>query len=231
MRPRLLLLTLSLLLVPALGVWADWTGWETSNVIDWTGTDWSNTLTLNKFDPTLGTLSTVEIKLYGGVKGTGEAENLGDSATDTTLNLKAVLTLKRPGVGGTTIVEVVPIVSSTASLYAKDITNWQADDDTPDYVKYEPDPYETSQTWSSSNAADLTLFTGPGTIDLPITGAGQSFASGSGNFQSRFSTQAKGWAKYRYKYDETDIPEPGSMGLAALALMGLIGYRRRLNRK
>ncbi len=231
MRRGVLLVAACVLLMPGLKVCADWTAWDTSNVIDWAATDWSDNLTLNKFDPGLGTLSTVEIKLYGGVRGTGEAENLGESSTDTTLNLKAVLTLKRPGAGGTTIVEVIPVVSNTASLYPKDITNWAADDETPDYVKYEPSPYTTSETWSSSAADDLALFTGPGTIVLPITGAGQSFASGSGNFQSRFSTDAKGWAEYRYEYETTDIPEPGSMGLAALALLGLIGYRRRLARK
>lgn len=86
---------------------------------------------------------------------------------------------------------------------------------------------DTDTTWAKLTAApDLALFTGPGTLTLPVVGTGSFFAEGGGgNVVSIASTSAA--ASLDVCYHFSSAPEPGSLGLLLLGMVGLTRRQRQ----
>jgi hypothetical protein len=191
-------------------------------------TDWASNLVFNKFDSTLGTLTGVEFTLTGHLQGTAAYENTAYADATVNLLLRAVITL---GSTPTTAITTVTLVSATTD-HAGPF------DGTIDFAGTSGKTYgalsaDKSVSVVLSDAASLALFTGTGSILLPISAIGTSAASGLGNLLTRFSTSASSSATLVYDYapptnpSGQDVPEPTSLVLAACGGLGLLVLSRR----
>ena len=176
-----------------------------------TPTNVSTTFTFSKFDSSLGTLSGVNIGLSGDATATATVNAIsGPGAYDFTSS--AVLRLKAPG-GATNYLVVLPSNTDTQTIIAAPFT-WPAPVDGQD-----------SGSTILSDATNLALFTGSGTILLPFTAQGTSGISGPGTVTASISTQVAASATISYTY--TPVPEPGTFGLTLFGLGAGVALRGR----
>ncbi len=184
-------------------------------------TDWSSSLALQQFDPSLGTLNSIQFWLDGHLEGSAKFESRDAEPSTVTMNLSAILKLKRPD--NSNLVAVNPFVPTSDAATAWDGTNDYAGTSGKTYANLTAD---ASNTWTTSSASDIALFTGLGYITLPVTATGASTGSGPGNLWMLFRSNAS--ASARITYDYTAVPEPGSMAAAfALLAPAVLVIRRR----
>jgi hypothetical protein len=165
-----------------------------------TNTNWTDSVTIPKFDAGLGTLTQIDFMLTGNIQGSAAVESTDTSPTVVQLQFQATLTLTRPDLS--VIVVTVPLANFNDSLAAFDGT---IDFAGPSGTMHPGINAMASNTATSPPpASDIALFTGPagnpGTIVLPITGLGTSFASGSGNVITQFMTAAAADVQVCYTY-------------------------------
>lgn len=183
-------------------------------------TNWTESLVFPKFDPSLGTLLSIDFMITGTVSGVAQFENLDAAPATITVNLAAQIKLQRPDLSN--LVVVLPIASNTESV--------SAFDGIADYGGTSGRTYSTlnasvSDSATSSSPADIALFTATflgETISLQASALGLSSGNGAGNLQLLFQTIAGADATVRYNYE---IPTPGAVALFGLA--GLAVARRR----
>ena len=209
----------------------------------WSISYWSNTipdqdlnfiqdLTFEKFHyGYLGTLQSIELTLYGHVAGSMGYENQSqseDPVDQISVGMNATMYLYRPGdsfPGNPPIVVTIPTITEIAY-------NVPQYDGTPDYGGTSGHTYSGIDVTKSeyntlTGASDITLFSGLGTIDLPVDAQGTSFGSGGSNVIRFWNEDAGAWGKVTYTWEGEDIPEPATMTLFGLGLLGLGAWRRR----
>lgn len=194
----------------------------TSNTAPLDFTDWDFSLSLQKFNPALGTLNNITITLYGETDGNIRVESTDAAPSTITARLSSMLTLTRPDL--TTLVVTSPFapVRFNASAYDGNL-DWTG---------------ASGQTWlnltasassfvSTSSAADKRLFSGPGFVLTPLHAAGLTAASGSGNLAFDNDTLATAYATVTYNY--APVPEPASWALmiGGLALLARLAVQKR----
>ncbi|HEY3398944.1 MAG TPA: PEP-CTERM sorting domain-containing protein [Armatimonadota bacterium] len=219
-------LVVSTLIIGTVAVQADFLTFE-SNHPGVTHGDWNDTLYMRMFDTKWGTLNRVEINLYGHVEGSSMVENLGGTARSITSRLEATLTLTDPTTGNL-IVNVLPYATKTDLVPNYDGTT---DYEGTDTVIHSALAGNLSNAFTSTDAYYLDLFTGAGGYQLLGTGLesfGSSSATGSSTMQSRFDSSSSAYATVTYYYDP--VPEPGTMALMGLGLVGFAGAWRRRRR-
>src|SRR3990172_1836945 len=177
-----------------------------------TTTNWSDSVSVPKFDASLGTLDSVYFELGGGVQGTGEFESLDAAPATVLMNLQALLTLNRPD--NTIIVQTLPVFSTSDDVAAYDGTTDFGGTSGKTYADVTSTDLDS---FISSATSDKSLFTGTGNITLPVTSAGTSYGSGAGNLIVQFSTSAS--ASVLVKYNYTPVPEPSTLALLSAAGM------------
>ena len=185
--------------------------------------NWTKNLTLQKFDPSLGTLNSIDFVLSSYIEGSAKFESLDEEPATITMRWSADLTLQRPD---HTVIAIV----NPGKTIVDNVTEFDGDDDYlgPSGRTYLDLSSDVSEAYSSlASASDLALFTGPGTITLPIIAIGNSSGSGAGNLALRFSTYSG--AKVAAFYNYTPVPEPSSLLVLAGGLVGMGGFifRRR----
>ncbi len=165
-------------------------------------TNWSSSVSVPKFNPTLGTLLSIQFTLRGDIRGSARAESLDASPTTVTTQFSANLALTRPDMS--TIVVSVPV--------ANFVNNFTAFDGTIDFggtsgVTHSGISATDSQVVTSPPpVSDLALFTGVGNIVLPVAAQGSSIATGSGNLITQFNTEASATVTVCYTYAPNTPP-------------------------
>ncbi len=188
-------------------------------------TDWISTLSVSKFDVSLGTLTSVVITLYGNVNDTIRFENMAASASTVNAGINTAFSLSGPS----------PIVTLSMSIAISKSNTVTAYDGTLDWGG--PPPYSGNQfngsgreyvdlvdsnSTSSTFNTNLSMFQGIGTYNLTAGATANSFATGSGNLVTWFTSRAGASATVVYNYRE--VPEPASLLALSSGLIGLIGF-------
>lgn len=181
-------------------------------------TNWSGSINVPLFDPALGTLLGIEFHLEGHVEGTAKFESLDASPATVTMNLAAQIVLQRPDTS--VLAVVLPLAQTVDNVPAFDGVIDFGGTSGKTYAGLSAD--DVDDAVSPPPASDLVLFTGVGSIVLPVVATGQSNASGAGNLITQFNTSASASASVTYIYE---VPEPASLSL--LALGGVLVLRRR----
>lgn len=200
------------------------TSWEYQSVGMLT-TNWNQTLTLNKFDTSLGTLTGVEFSLEGSILGDIKVESLDAAASTITATLQAILTLKSPT--NAVLTTLTPSVSESVALSAFDgVIDFGG---TSGHI-FAGLSDASGPVYANDNA-NLSSYNGPGTFTVALNAAGMSTASGGGNLVTQFATQAAGKVGVRYTYDAATpaVPEPTSLALLGVGSAFGLAYRRRRN--
>ena len=192
-------------------------------------TDFSTTVGIPKFDPTLGTLTSVSFTLFGEVTGDLWVENRNRSnAVTVTSKLEATLTLYHPD--NTTIVVTVPrqVFSDTLALYDRTLDFGGTSGRTHAAIDASS---SSSSSVTSSLPFDLALFTGPGSIILPMTANGTSSYDGTSNISFQADPDANGLVTVSYTYSVASVPEPMALSLFGVGLAGHgVAVQRRRRR-
>jgi hypothetical protein len=184
-------------------------------------TNFSSSVSVSKFDPSLGTLLSIQFDLAGAVEGSARFESLDAAPATVTMNLSAQIALQRPD--NSTLVVVLPLVQT--------VDNVTAFDGTIDFGGTSGRTYSGLSN-SASNSftspppiSDLALFTGLGNITLPVVATGMSSGSGAGNLILQFNTSAGADVMVTYTYEP--IPEPASLALLGFGMLTVLRRRRR----
>ena len=186
-------------------------------------TNWSSSLSLPKWDPALfpgQTLTGVSFTLNGSVSGSAKFESLDASPATVNMNLQATITLTDPSAN--VLATVIPVASTTDSVTAFD---GSVDFGGTSGVSY---PGLSGSNSASGSGVNFPLFTGAGSILLPISASGTSSGSGAGNLITQFATSAGADASVTYTFQA--VPEPSTLVLAAFGTLAVVGacLRRRV---
>ncbi len=180
-------------------------------------TNWQQTIQVPQFNPALGILMSVTLEAQVNVETALRFENLGATGANYSGSVQYAATLLRPD--NTILVAVTDSALRDGALAPYDnITDFAGPSGTIANVAIAP--AESSMTEA---AADLTAFTGLGTIGLPATATAQSTLNmSSGRAVMGTSTMAGMDVTVTYEYV---IPAPA--GAALLGLAGIAAFRRR----
>ena len=193
----------------------------------------SGSIVLTQFDSSLGTLNSISLTLSGHITTTQRFENGDDSGGTVFVPSTGTFTLTRPDTSS--LVVVLPTITQGEAVGAFDGFNDFAGVSGRSYA-----PASTSLsnsvlysagttpgTWTSDEA----LFTGVGTISLPVSSSGNS-NGGVGTTVANLTLGVinfKGGATAQVTYDYTpaEVPEASTYGsIGAVAIVGFLGYRR-----
>jgi hypothetical protein len=189
-----------------------------------TQTNWNNFIGVQQFNPSLGTLTSVQITLNADVNGTIGVENTSNSSSaPVTSQLSANISLKNPS--NTLIVSIAP----SSSIFNDNLAVYDG------AINFSgPSGATHTATANQSNSAvltslsDLGLFTGTGSVSLPISAIATSYANDGGNLVASIQTAAGASASVTYTYTPgSAVPEPSSLGLMGLGFsaVGLLGRK------
>lgn len=191
-------------LITALLLWLsgpDWVQAAQKTVTSTLGpkpTNWSDSLSVDKFNPADGILSSVEVLLEGSVNGTAKYESTDPKPAVITLKLSADIQLQRPN--------SADLLMAAPAIFK--VENASAHDGTIDYAGTSGSTFPDLAATASSHTVltapgDLALFSGAGKIVLPVKATGTSNGGGSGNLIAEFTVNALAFVQITYTYTPT----------------------------
>ncbi len=179
-----------------------------STSVPLSNTDWSASATLPQFNQTLGCLRSICFNLDGHVQGDIRFESLDQSPTMVTSALGATITLTRPD--NSTLVTTLPVIYNVDNLIAFDGNVDFGGGSGRIYSNLIADKADSA---CSISPTDFALFTGSGSVVMPVLAAGTSNASGAGNLVITFGTQAAATVTVTYNYEDCPTPaKPATWG-------------------
>jgi MYXO-CTERM domain-containing protein len=237
MNMRIVVLILAVALFAATGAWADTVTYSSANTITNQLTNWTTGsniyLEIPQWDSTAFSgyyLAGISITLSDGLTSTMTVTNTGTTSTTVAGD---------SGVSGHfKLYDPSDTLLSNLALSATIGTDtvigaWDGSQDANDSQTWPLTGTGTPVVWNTSAPTYLTLFTGTGNVNLPTAGTGSFVLDTSGgNPQGSGPVYLSGGGSVTYTYDPTgpSTPEPGSLGLGAMCLLGLVGFRRRRKR-
>lgn len=199
-----------------------------------TTTNWSQLVVVPRFDPALGTLTAVAIRLNATLNAELIAENRSTSPGGATLTGGIVETVKIQAAGIPGFIDVVASASTfpvgPQSVATYDGTPFQSE--LPGGI-FGPDTFrwtiqngniEVTQNYGSGDPV-LNAFKGPGTQNMTVMADAMfSLSSSNGNVAAQATSKAGSHVTVIYTY--TPIPEPTTIGMMVVGA-GLLVIRRR----
>lgn len=192
-------------------------------------TEINQSLSLNQFNSTLGTLDSISIELFGQAISTASITN--NAAQSQLFGFTSTLNLL---FSGGPLAELIQLpLFATSTITGADPLGRIA---IAAGATYALDPVDVSKSLMVGvTEANFGAFLGSGAITLNCESlVNNSNTGGGGNVSVTQATTAGCGAKVTYTYTEstppTDpnpVPEPGSLALLGLGLMGLAGLRRK----
>ena len=184
------------------------------------GTAINDPMIFNQFNPTLGTLDSVSVSVLYDFSHAGTV-TFYTPGTFTTTATSNNLSVSLPN--------GQPIASATAPDYSQTTTfnSGTMTLNNPVNLPSVTNPGAAGPV-SLTSAADLALFTGNGTISIPVLASSvANFTTNNGNGAGLVTTQADAKVTVSYNYTPNAVPEPSSVVLLGLGGCGLLWYRRR----
>ncbi|HEV3445603.1 MAG TPA: SdrD B-like domain-containing protein [Gemmataceae bacterium] len=169
-----------------------------------TATDWSNVLSVPQFDPSLGTLLSVDIINAGIFASQIKVESLDSALSTITATDSGTLTLT--GLGFSAVVTN----SSTSKSF-----NASAFDGVIDFAGTSGHDFglqsaNGSNSASVTNASSLSAYIGTGSISFIETAHATSSASGNGNLITQINSNASAQLSVVYHYIPSNALRPGT---------------------
>jgi hypothetical protein len=164
-------------------------------------TDFNQTLTIPKFDPALGTLTSVQIQSQVTIQSRVRAENLGPTVqTGVTASVHATVTLSGPGIPSGSLDPNLSIDVGPATLQPNDGSNPTTtvggvvivlpDFSGPDTQDFGTKTNSSIMTTTLTDAASLAAYTGTGNVSLTAAAQAVNSNTGDANVAFDFKTQA-----------------------------------------
>jgi len=187
-----------------------------TNTISLQDTNWNDFLNFQKFDTSLGNLTSVQVDLYSNVVGHVDLNNFNDGAVDVPVTLNVAVSVARPDTSNLVLINA-PLFNQAQSV-----------DGGGGYASLD-NAYLAHGSSTFGAGPDLNMFQGPGTLSLQISATANNSADGD-NIFSNFSTQADGYGTVTYTYTAAPVPEPETYGmlLVGLGLMGVVAKRKQV---
>ena len=163
-------------------------------------TDSSETQQVTQFDPSLGTLTSVEIDMTGNVSSILKLINLDPKTQTPQATIQGTVTLQAPGANALTATD--QSIDSGTTLNPGDT------------FTYSPTNGHGSATVTITDPAALAAYTGtagnPGTVSIGESGAASiSNLSGAANLEALINSTFSGQAKVIYHYTPSNTLTPG----------------------
>jgi hypothetical protein len=169
-----------------------------------TKTDWTQTQGVDQFDPSLGTLTGVEIINDASLASQIKFESLDGAQATVTGTVAGTVTLTGAGASS--------LVTDTS---ADETFQAGAFDGTPDFAGASGHDFgsksaNASKSITLTNPSDLAAFTGTGQVSLTETAHATSSATGAGNLLTQINSTASAQVRVIYHYTPTKCLQAGN---------------------
>jgi protocatechuate 3,4-dioxygenase beta subunit len=174
-------------------------------------TDWSSAQMLQQFDPSLGTLTSVDIISNDSITSTIKVENLDTAAATIDAKVSGTVSLSGPGMTGL-----------TANLSADQTFSAGPFDGSIDFGgtsgnNFGPKTAQGTKSVTLSTASDLAPFVGTGSVSITAATHGTSTASGAANLLLSVKTTAAAKVTVIYHYTPSNCLAAGNYTIAQLS--------------
>jgi hypothetical protein len=166
-------------------------------------TNWTATQGVPRFDPSLGTLTSVEILNSDPIKSAIKVENLDMAPASIHATVSGDLTLSGPGVPG------LDVITSADQALAANAFDGAIDFGGVSGKTFSPLTINGSNSTSLTSAIDLAKYTGTGTVSFTETTHANSTVTGSANVLVQMNTSAAATATIIYHYLPANQLAPG----------------------
>jgi hypothetical protein len=200
-------------------------------------TNYTKSVSVPKFDPSLGVLQSILLTFDGKVTGDLRVDNGSQSAATGDLNLASELKLSQSILGTLfTIITLTPSDSTTFSVTADDgdAAGAYTGSDSKITTDLRGSQSGTKSYTAAADPATLASFTGTGNVDFVIGAVAKSsvLSNDSGNLDTRFRTNAGADFKITYTYAApVRVPEASAnIGVGLLAAGVMMTQLKRISR-